>query len=110
MATSSPETNPLRTLVMGLLVAVLASSAAINLLLLKQLNYVNDTIKKTQPQLAVAMKAYNEGEGQALTSLLNQLVVFSKTNPDLAPILAKHRVLTATPATQSPAPAATPAK
>ncbi len=105
MATSSPENNPLRTLVMGLLVAVLVSSLAINFVLMKQLGMVTDTIKKSQPQLAATMKTYNETEGKATIDLVNQLVVFSKTNPDLAPILAKHKLLTAAPATQTPAPA-----
>jgi hypothetical protein len=62
------------------------------------------------PQFEAAAKNFNEGEAVQIKGLINQLIVFSKTNPDFAEILTKYGISSASVSKESPVVSPAPGK
>jgi hypothetical protein len=103
----SAEVLSLRLLLNGLITTVLVATIGVNILLFKQMRLVRNSNTEATAQFEAGVKAFNEGEAVKTKALINQLIVFAKTNPDFAEILNKY--VPAQSATGSGAPAVVPA-
>ncbi len=91
----------------GLITTVLVATIGINILLFKQMRILRSANAEAVPQFEAAAKNFNEGEAVQIKGLINQLIVFSKTNPDFVQILTKYGISSA--AVSKEAPAVSPA-
>lgn len=101
------EVLSLRMLLSGLITTVLVATIGVNILLFKQMRLIRQANAQATLQLDAGVKAFNEGEAVQTKALINQLVVFAKTNPDFAEILNKY--LQPQAGTTTGAPVVTPA-
>jgi hypothetical protein len=101
------EVLSLRMLLSGLITTVLVATIGVNILLFKQMRLIRQANAQAALQLDAGVKAFNEGEAVQTKALINQLVVFAKTNPDFAEILNKY--LQPQAGTTTGAPVVTPA-
>jgi hypothetical protein len=104
------EIQSTRMLLNGLIATVLVATIGINIILFKQMRTLRSATAEAVPQFEAGVKKFNEGEAVQIKGLINQLIVFSKTNPDFAEILNKYGINSASVSKESPVVSPAPGK
>ena len=86
------ELDSLRTMFITTLVVLIVFSGAVNLYLLSQVRTVNKELQREQK----IVENFKTTELPNITTFISSLQTFSKTHPDIYPILAKYNLLPTT--------------